>query len=149
MTAVKFEYLMTNFKQTPNWQPISMLPVIANLIDSGIVDTEQQLATLLEAEGKPYAFDDYTVQRVVKVYTEQKEFLSIYTLQLDKWKLSNSSASQKQEIDRLEKQLAKFRELNTKVLDLAGKLEGQTIETLLAKSDEEIGLETLLGKLRY
>ncbi|BDA72480.1 unknown protein [Calothrix sp. PCC 7716] len=149
MTAVKFEYLMTNFKQTPNWQPISMLPVIANLIDGGIVDTEQQLATLLEAEGKPYAFDDYTVQRVVKVYTEQKEFLSIYTLQLDKWKLSNPSASQKQEIDRLEKQLVKFRELNTKVLDLAEKLEGQTIETLLAKSDEEIGLETLLSKLRY
>lgn len=123
---------MTDFKQTPNWQPISMLPVIANLIDGGIVDTEQQLATLSSAEGKPYAFDDYTVQRVVKVYTEQKEFLSIYTQQLGKWKLANPSASQKQEIDRLEKQLVKFRELNTKVLGLAEKLKGQTIETLLA-----------------
>lgn len=88
---------MTNFKQTPNWQPISMLPVIAHLIDDGIIDTEQQLSTLVKAEGKPYALDDYTVERVVKVYTEQKEFLNLYTEQLKKWKLSSPTVSQSQE----------------------------------------------------
>ncbi|OKH42935.1 hypothetical protein NIES2101_32000 [Calothrix sp. HK-06] len=140
---------MTNFKQTPNWQPISMLPVIAHLIDDGIIDTQQQLSTLIEAEGKPYALDDYTVERVVKVYTEQKEFLNLYTEQLKKWKLSSPSVSQNQEIERLEKQLIKFRELNTKILGLVDELKEQTIEKLFAKSDEEIGLEALLGKLKY
>lgn len=140
---------MTNFNQTPNWQPISMLPVIAHMIDGGIVDTEQQLSTFTEAESKPYSLDDYTVERAVRVYTEQKDFLDIYTQQLDKWKLSSLSAAQSQEIGRLEKQLVKFRELNTKVLGLVEKLKGQTIETLFSKSDEEIGLEALLGKLKY
>ncbi|BDA76143.1 unknown protein (plasmid) [Calothrix sp. PCC 7716] len=140
---------MTNFKQTPNWQPISMLPVIAHLIDDGIIDTQQQLSTLIEAEGKPYTLDDYTVERVVKVYTEQKEFLNLYTEQLKKWKLSSPSVSQNQEIERLEKQLIKFRELNTKILGLVDELKEQTIEKLFAKSDEEIGLEALLGKLKY
>jgi hypothetical protein len=140
---------MTNSKQTPNWQPISMLPVISQLIDDGIVDTEQQLAMLVEAEDKPYSLDNYTVERVVKVYTEQTDFLKIYTQQLDKWKLSSPSVSQSQEIGRLEKQVVKFCELNTKILDLAKKLKGQTIEQLFEKSDEEIGLEALLGKMQY
>lgn len=149
MIAFTREYLMTRFKQAPNWQPISMLPVISRLTDDGIIDTEQQLSTLQEAEGRPYALDDYTVVRVVNVYTEQKEFLNIYTEQLKKWKLSSLSVSQNQEIERLEKQLIKLRELNTKILDLVDRLKKQTIEKLFAKSDEEIGLEALLGKLQF
>lgn len=140
---------MTSSKETPNWQPISMLPVISQLIDGGIVDTEQQLSTLEEAQGRPYALDDYTVARMVNVYTEQKDFLDIYAEQLARWKLSSPSSSQNQEIERLEEQLVKLRELNTKILDLVDTLKEQTIEKFFAKSDEEIGLEALLGKLKF
>ena len=43
----------------------------------------------------------------------------------------------------------KLHELNTKILDLVDTLKEQTIEKFFAKSDEEIGLEALLGKLKF
>jgi hypothetical protein len=86
---------------------------------------------------------------MVNVYTEQKDFLDIYAEQLARWKLSSPSVSQNQEIERLEKQLVKLHELNTKILDLVDTLKEQTIEKFFAKSDEEIGLEALLGKLKF
>jgi beta-phosphoglucomutase-like phosphatase (HAD superfamily) len=137
------------FHQTPNWQPIAMLPVIAQLIDGGLSDTQEQYQTLQQAQGRSYALDDDTVGRVMKSANEQKEFLDVYAEQLTRWKAEKLSAAQKQEIERLEQQLVKFRELNTTILALVDQLKEQTIEKFLAKSDEEIALEFLLGKLNF
>ncbi|GAA6618365.1 hypothetical protein [Scytonema sp. NUACC26] len=126
-----------------------MLPVIAQLIDGGLSDTQEQYQTLQQAQGRPYTLDDDTVRRVIKFTNEQKEFLHIYVEQLTRWKAEKLSAAQKQEIERLEQQLVKFRELNTTILALVDQLKEQTIEKFLAKSDEEIALEFLVGKLNF
>jgi hypothetical protein len=41
---------------------------------------------LLEARPKPYVLDDYTVQRVIRAYTEQLVFFGVYEKQFIKWK---------------------------------------------------------------
>jgi hypothetical protein len=56
----------------PNWQPISALPLIADMINGQL---EGQYTTLLETQTKPYALDEYTVHRVIQVYTNQLEFV--------------------------------------------------------------------------
>jgi len=64
---------MTDTKR-PIWQPISMLPTISGIIDGELADAEEHYATLLQVREKPYVLDDATVDRSIKLHTEQLDF---------------------------------------------------------------------------
>lgn len=70
-------------QETANWQPITMLPLMASMIDEMLQDAQEQYKNLGEARSKPWVLDDYTVHRVMKVYTEQRDdILGLYEEQL-------------------------------------------------------------------
>jgi len=135
-------------KSTPkvNWQPISALPLIGSMIDGLLDEVEKQNANLEAGRAKPYVFDHYTIGRVLKVYSDHAEDLWLYEGQLTRWKALNLTPSQRQEVDRLAAQIPTIRERITAILALAEELKGGTIETIMAMSDLELGLEVLLGK---
>ncbi len=54
------------------------------------------------------------------------------------------SVNQRAQVERLEAQMVDLHHIVEQILALGDRLEGQTIETLLAKSDAEVGLEWLL-----
>ncbi|WP_134704922.1 hypothetical protein [Ammoniphilus sp. YIM 78166] len=131
-------------KSEPNWQPIRNLPLIAKLIDGQLTEAKRQYTTLLEARPKPYVLDDYMVQRVIRAYTEQLEFLWVYEKQLTKWKKEERlTSSQQSEISRLQKQLEHSRKILTDILTLAEEFKKGTIEKVMAKSDLKLGIEFL------
>jgi len=39
---------------TPNWQPLTALPLIASLIDGELADGQEHHATLLSVRDRPY-----------------------------------------------------------------------------------------------
>jgi hypothetical protein len=129
-----------------NWQPISALPLIASLIDGLLDEAEQQYENLESCRPQPHVLDDYTVGRVIKVYTEQADDVGLYAEQLSRWSRLNLTPSQRQEVTRLSGQIPRIRERISAILALAEELKGGTIETVLRKSDLEVGLEFLLGK---
>jgi hypothetical protein len=129
-----------------NWQPISALPLIGSMIDGLLDEAEQQYETLRSCRARPHVLDDYTVGRVIKVYTEQADDVGLYAEQLSRWSGLNVTPSQRREVDRLSEQIPRIRELISAILALAAELKGGTLETLLGKSDLEVGLEFLLGK---
>lgn len=135
-------------KSTPkvNWQPISALPLIGSMIDGLLDEVEKQNTNLQAGRAKPHVFDNYTIDRVIKVYSDQAEDLWLYEGQLSRWKALNLTSSQRQEVDRLAAQIPTIRERITAILALAEELKGGTIDTIMAKSDLELGLEVLLGK---
>ena len=90
--------------------------------------------------------DDYTVGRVIKVITEQSNDLWLYEEQLARWKKDELIATQRQEVERLNGELTRLREVITSILSLTEELKSGTIESVLAKSDIELALEVLLGK---
>ena len=130
----------------PRWRPISDLPVVASILDSMLHDDEGQYRTLLECRPKPYVLDDQTVGRVIQVFTQQKADLPIYQQQLSRWNTGDLSATQRREVERLQGCVTKLRELAESILFLAEELKQGTIESVLRKSDLELGLEFLLGK---
>jgi hypothetical protein len=87
--------------------------------------------------------DDATVDRSLRVHTEQLEFVDIYDRQLQRWQAERPSATQKRELDRLEKQNRRLREVTMNVLATAKTLRQDTINRLMAKSDLELGLAAL------
>lgn len=134
--------------KTPNWQPVSQLPLIAQMIDGELTDTQSQYKNLQPAVPRPHVLDDYTVGRLIKVFGERQEFFGIYAEQLSRWKALNLNGTQKQEVERIEKQLEKLIEANAQIVALANQLQQGTIEKVLGKSDLELGLEAL-GKIKF
>lgn len=129
-----------------NWQPISALPLIGSMIDGLLDEVEKQYANLQACRLKPYVLDNYTVARVIQVYSAQADDVWLYEEQLYRWRNLNLTPAQGEEVDRLAAQIPTIRERITAILALAEELRGGTIETVLAKSDLEGGLELLLGK---
>jgi len=133
--------------QSMNWQPISQLPLIASMIDGALGDTAEHLKTLTEARAKPHVLDDATIDRVERVYGEQRDFVDIYAEQLRRWQADARSAGQRRELTRLEGQNSRLRELTDDVLALAVELRKGTIERIMGMSDVELGLRAVLGML--
>ncbi len=106
---------------TPQWQPSGKIFLVGTMIDGMRQGAQEQYATLLEVRPTPHVLDDYTVGRIVAVYTEQRDDLWLWDEQL--------------------------REVATSILTLADELKRGTIETVLAKDDGELGLEMLLRQL--
>ena len=133
-------------QEEPHWQPLSALPMIAQLIRETLKDTDEQYQTLREAEEKPHALDDALVDRVIRLYTVQAEDVDLFEKQLVRWKKEELTPAQEQEIDQLKGSLQQLRELEAKILSLAERLKEGTIDSILRKSDVELALEILSGK---
>ena len=129
-----------------HWQPVSNLPMIAQLIRETLRGTEEQYQTLLEAEDKPHVLNDALVERVIQLYTVQAEDVDIYEEQLKRWKKAGLTPAQRQEVNTLGTEVQQLRQRGEDILMLAEKLKEGTIESVLRKSDVELALEVLSGK---
>ncbi|HHL0974367.1 TPA: hypothetical protein ACQUHP_006129 [Bacillus cereus] len=128
----------------PNWQPIQNLPIIANLIDGQSSDAKEQYVNLLEALSKPHVLNDAIIQRTIHVYTEQLEFVWIFEEQLSKWKKEDRlTPIEQSEIERLQGQVQQLRSILTDILAITEKLKDGTYEKVMAKSDLQLGIESL------
>jgi hypothetical protein len=129
------------------WHPISKLEFFIDHTQRWAVDVREHLETLEEARTKPHVLADRDVARVERVYTEQADDLTLFEEQAAKWgELPDLSPSRRVKLTTLNEQLAGLRELNKKVLGLAEELSKGTIDTVMAASDEELGLAALLGE---
>jgi hypothetical protein len=135
-------------QETLNWQPISQLPQIAWMIDGMTESAEEQLGNLHEAEDQPHVLDLPTVDRVIRVYTEQQGDLWLYREQLARWGKLALTDAQRAEVTRLEGRLATLGAHIDALLALAQQLRPHTIESILAKSDVELALDVLSGKIQ-
>ncbi|GAC1354192.1 MAG: hypothetical protein PVS3B3_39820 [Ktedonobacteraceae bacterium] len=133
--------------QQPQWQPISQLALIASHIDGMLEAAQEQYQTLQSARAKPHVLDDYTVGRVIEVFTVQKNDLWLFDEQLKRWTTQPLTTRQRQEVQRLTGQMSKLRQVIADILALADELKRGTIEQMLGKSDEEVGLDVLLRHL--
>jgi hypothetical protein len=130
------------------WRQLGMMPIIANLIDTAVTDTAEQVARLTEGTGKPHVFDDALVDRIERLYSEQLAFIEIWRAQLQRWRTENPTATQRREIDRLETQISKLRALSAEAPRLAAEIRQGTIDRVMEKSDLELGLEFLAALAR-
>ncbi|MFJ2203294.1 hypothetical protein [Streptomyces violaceusniger] len=129
------------------WHPISKLEFFIDHTRRWAVDVREHVETLAEARTKPHVLADSDVARIKRVYTEQAGDLRLFEEQAEKWgRLPDLSPSRRQKLETLNTQLAELRERNEQVLALADELAKGTIDTVMAASDEELGLAALLSQ---
>jgi len=128
---------MANLNQ-PQWQPISVLPLITEVIDDLLLSAKDQYNLLFQAKDKPHILDQPTVTRVIQVYSQQKEDIWLYEEQLKRWQNQKLTSKQQTEVTKLQRDVEEFSNILNDILALADDLKKGTIETILGKSDLEI-----------
>ena len=137
-----------NNQLPPQWQPIARLPLLTTLIDGMLESAEEQYQTLQLARQRPHILDDYTVGRVITVFTRQQKDLGLYDEQVQRWQAETLTDAQRGDLEHLVSHLQRLHTVIAAVLKLADELKAHTIEKVLAKSDEELGLEFLMGMFK-
>jgi hypothetical protein len=132
-------------RDEPTWQPISMLPAVAVLIDGHLEGADEQHALLAAAKPKPHVLDDHTLDRVLEVYSVQLDDLWMFDEQLTRWAKGTLTPTEGAEVERLKGQPTLLRERLGAILNLAEELRAGTLDRIMEKSDLELGLEALLG----
>ena len=102
----------------PNWQPLSLLPVVALMIDGVLQNSEEQHETFSEVKDKPHVLDDATVSRAVRLYKAQLEDVQLYEQQLKRWQMQPLTGDQRREVDRLLGQLPRIKQLSEAILEM-------------------------------
>ena len=133
-------------ERTPNWQPISFLPQLAEMIDGMLASAKEVYGSLQQAQDRPHVMDDYTIGRVREVHTTQRNDLWLYEEQLSRWQHAEPTSAQETEIKRLQQQLDQLRSVLTVCLALTDELKEDTIEKVLGKSDVALAIEVLTGR---
>ncbi len=122
--------------------------MIGSLIEEMLANAQEHYETIQEAKGRPHVFDDAIVARIVQVHTDQLDDHWLFKEQLAWWSQDELSATQRREVERLQTQAAKLQEVLQVILAFAEARKPHTIEKVLGKSDVEVAVDFLSGKLR-
>ncbi len=132
-------------RENITWQPISFLPQISNMIDGMLEAAKETYGPLCQIK----VHDDFTIKRIFEVTGQQVKDEWMYDDQLEKWsQLPGLETVQRDEIQRLQGQMIELKRVNRKILAIAEEHKDKTIEKVLGKSDAEVGLDFLMGKLK-
>jgi hypothetical protein len=130
----------------PQWQPISRLPFLTGHIADGVKLARENLALLEQARGA-YRLSTADVAGIITTWTQSRaDLVELFTEQGRRWQALDLGATRRKDVERFVALVAEELELVEGILALAEELKAWTIEAMLAKSDEQLGLEALLGK---
>ena len=130
----------------PQWQPISQLGFMTEHIQAGVQLSREHLELLTQAVGA-YRLSDADVAHIIRTWTQTREdILEVFAPQGQKWQALKLGATRVKDVNRYIELVAEELDLVEQVLALADELKAWTIEAMLAKSDEQLGLEALLGR---
>jgi hypothetical protein len=143
-TIINKDYLMSKVdQQSPNWQPLSQLPLLASMVQGILENTEEQYQTFLEVADKPHVLNDAIVQRAQRLYTTQLDDANLYEAQTKHWQQEKMTTAQQKTVDKILENLTRIRELSRTILRLLSEIEKGTIDRIMAMSDEDLGYHHL------
>ncbi|MBU3179290.1 hypothetical protein KPL47_23665 [Clostridium estertheticum] len=121
-----------------------MLPMMSTMISGQLEEAKDQYKNLLKAQSKPYVLNDEIVERVIKVFSKQLDFICLYENQISKWHDEETlSTTLETNLSKSQVQLQELSKVITNILALAAELKNGTIEKVMGKSDLELGMEFL------
>ena len=132
---------------TPQWQPITQLPLIAKRVDDQLESMTDVYHTLQELQAQAGALDDAIVNRVARAYTEHAETMWKDDEQLQRWAAQMLTDGQRREVERLAGQVKAWRETLKAAVALANALKAGAEERPREMDGEALEREADDGEL--
>ena len=134
--------------EKPNWQPLSMMPTIASIIDGEVEAFEDLYKILSEARKNTSAMDDMTIEPAINNHRKYLEEAWVYDEQIARWKKEKLTEEHILELDRLKEQMVKYRKMCEEIIAVSEEIKKGTINRILEMSDEELAMAVLTGKIK-
>ena len=132
-------------KQKANFYGFEMLPTYVMLGREQLQEATKVFEMFKSCEYRPHVLDDHLVNRTIKLCTDQNEMTWVPIEQCRRWRTQSPSKEQLEDIIKVENSFNDLHSINEKMLVLANKLKKGTIDSVLSKSDLEVGLDFLLN----
>lgn len=134
----------------PTWQPVTAVGALTAVVAEQLEHTRAQLALMEQARpSRPDAriLDDHTISETLRVYGQMAvDYRNLFAEQGRRWQAEPTlTTTARQAVDAYVALVEAHRAALDEMLALTGQIQGHTIEKIMAKSDFELGLETLLG----
>ncbi|MEU0569253.1 hypothetical protein ABZ297_28295 [Nonomuraea sp. NPDC005983] len=136
-----------NGRDEPVWRPVSDVDMMTAIVLEQLGANREQLRTLEPARRSPHLLDDHTVERIKQVFGVQRDDMWLWVETGERWQAQDLNTAAAAKVDQYVAAVEAFAASNTVVLALADELAAGTIEKTLAKSDLELGMETLVRAL--
>jgi hypothetical protein len=131
-------------QQKPTWQPLSMLDALTAYVEQSVTRVREQRAILEKARVTPEVLDDATVARAKRVFGQTAKDAEMFAEQGRRWAAEGLTPTQRDQVERYAALVAKMQHETTAILALADELAKGATETVLTKSDLEVGIEAFL-----
>ena len=129
------------------WYPIKDIGTIGKYILNQLNDAEKQYKIFKKAKEKPGSMNNELVNRMKKVLTEQREYITLYEEQVFKWNEEVKNNFEKQEVLKLTQVLKKLSKINQDSLEMADYMSKNTIENIMLMDDTELAIKVLTEEL--
>ena len=134
-------------KPKPNLQPTTMIPVFLET-STGMLDAAaEQLESLKKAKGRAHVLNDEMVERILKVFTEQTDYIPLYLQQCQHWRKVELNERQGQWLSEMENNIKSLAKVNQEILALVKSYQGKTINKVLNIDEAELLDSLLSGKI--
>jgi hypothetical protein len=127
---------------------ISFLPTYTEIIIGEIAHTNEQIETFNEITSKPHVLDDATVDRAIKLYKDQLDFIPLHVKQLNWWLSESHSEALQFQVEDLKSKLPILQAKTEALLVLLAEIKKGTIDRIMEMSDEELARKTLSGEIK-
>jgi hypothetical protein len=125
------------------WYPIKDIGTIGKYILNQLKNAEKQYKIFKKAKEKPGSMNNELVNRMKKVLTEQREYITLYEEQVFKWNEEVKNNFEKQEVLKLTQVLKKLSKINQDSLEMADYMSKNTIENIMLTDDIELAIKAL------
>ena len=129
------------------WYPIKDIGTIGKYILNQLNNAEKQYKIFKKAKEKPGSMNNELVNRMKKVLTEQREYITLYEEQVFKWNEEVKNNFEKQEVLKLTQVLKKLSKINQDSLEMADYMSKNTIENIMLTDDIELAIKVLTEEL--
>jgi hypothetical protein len=109
--------------------------------------SNKQLKNMEKAKGKAYVLDSPTIERVIKVYTEQSTFIPYFVEQCDRWQNEKLTAEEFNFVQEIKNKITQLGSINQQILFLAEHYKNHTIDKVLAMDLAELALAVMNKKI--
>jgi hypothetical protein len=131
----------------PGFQPIDQLPLLALHMTGGITMAEMNLSLLKQADTNDRRLTDADVATLSQEWAlNRDELVELYVEQGRRWQALELSEPERGDVDRFVALVAKALQLSEEILTTLEELKGETVEAILAKGGDHLGLDKLLDE---
>lgn len=133
----------------PIFHALAMLPTILEVVRGMLESSEEHLRVMEKTIDKPSVLDDKLIERSLALCDTQEANIELFIEQCARWRKDNPSNSQLVEIEKIEDNSKKLKNITIKIRSIIDNCEDLTLDKILAKDDLEVAMEFLTGKLKF